>query len=71
MKQPVTPEHLFALAEMAKDWPTVKEAAAQSGVGHSTLTRALKNGHVLSFTTNVKRVEPVSLAAWLASRQRS
>lgn len=71
MNQQVTREHLFAFAEMAKDWPTVKQAAEMTGVGHSTLTRALNNGHVLCFTTNVKRVDPVSLAAWLASRQRS
>lgn len=70
MKQ-VTAEHLFAIAEMAKGWPTVNEAATRSGVSVPTLNRALRNGHVLSFKTNVTRVEPVSFAAWLAGRQRT
>lgn len=67
----VTAEDLLALSEMAKDWLTVNEVSARSGVSVRTLNRAIRNGHVLAHKTNVTRVEPVSLAAWLASRQRS
>ena len=55
---------------MAKGWLTVREAADRSGVSVRTLNRAIDNGHVIAFKTNVSRVEPASFAAWLVSRQK-
>ncbi len=65
-----TPQDVLAITEMAKEWFTVREAAGRSGVRVRTLNRAIDNGHVIAFKTNVSRVEPASFAAWLLSRQK-
>jgi hypothetical protein len=66
----VTPQTVLAIAEMAKDWPTVTEAAQRYGVPVRSLNRAIQHHQVIAFKTNVNRVEPASFAAWLVSRQQ-
>jgi len=66
----LTSNDVLAITEMAKGWLTVREAADRSGVSVRTLNRAIDNGHVIAFKTNVSRVEPASFAAWLLSRQK-
>lgn len=65
-----TLEQMQAIAAQAETWPTVKTAASTHGVSVRTLDRAIARGEVICWRLNVNRVEPHSLAAWLAARQK-
>jgi hypothetical protein len=65
-----TLDDLRAIAEQAKTWPTVAQAAETNGVSVRALHRAIARGEVICWRLNVNRVEPHSLSAWLAARQQ-
>lgn len=65
----ITPQDVLAISEMAKTWSTVQEVADRYGVPLRSINRAINHGQVIAWKTNVNRVDPTSLTAWLAARQ--
>lgn len=53
-----------------RQWPSIADLAATSGIAGRTLRRAIADGDLPAFRLNCLRVNPQDFNAWLAQRQK-
>ncbi len=66
----LTTDEALRLAEQAKNWPTIAQIAAVTGVSGRTLRQAVADGRLPAVKTNVARINPDDFAVWFAARQK-